>query len=243
MPSIRRGSSCGRATIIRCSRRNQWPRRPGIASSTAIMAPTSVVRGGATASMRMAWPAPRRRWRTSARTMHSALYIGLLRHRRHRPRRHAFTYPVCMVMIDLAERTQVFRGRWFWSATRPALAWLRRADYLGDPAIDLHEAVRRRVHEATGQRPAGPIRMLTHLRSFGHCFNPVTFYYCLHADGERLDCILAEITNTPWRERHSYVLPATQALIEGGTHHFAMDKARSEEHTSELQSRENLVCR
>jgi len=130
-----------------------------------------------------------------------------------------------MVMIDLAERTQVFRGRWFWSATRPALAWLRRADYLGDPAIDLDEAVRRRVHEATGQRPAGPIRMLTHLRSFGHCFNPVTFYYCLHADGERLDCIVAEITNTPWRERHSYVLPATQALIEGGTHHFAMDKA------------------
>src|SRR5690606_13662688 len=79
--------------------------------------------------------------------------------------------------------------------------------------------------EATGQRPAGPIRMLTHLRSFGHCFSPVTFYYCMHTDGRRLDCIVAEITNTPWGERHSYVLPAQQAQVEGQTHRFALDKA------------------
>src|SRR5690606_23829651 len=125
--------------IIRCSRRNRWQRRPATVNSTATMARTSAARGGATASTRMAWPAPRRRWRTSTRIMHSALYIGRLRHRRHQPRRHAFAYPVCMVLIDLDERAQVFRGRWFWSTTRPALAWLRRADYLGDPAIDLDE--------------------------------------------------------------------------------------------------------
>ena len=48
--------------------------------------------------------------------------------------------------------------------------------------------------------------MLTHLRTFGHCFNPVSFYYCFAADGERLEAIVAEVTNTPWGERHAYVL-------------------------------------
>src|SRR5690606_5476561 len=83
------------------------------------------------------------------------------------------------------------RWRWRWSGPARARAWLRRPHYLGDPAIDVDEAVRWRVHAAAGRRPAGPRRMLTHLRSFGHYFNPVTFYYCLHADGERLDRIVA----------------------------------------------------
>jgi DUF1365 family protein len=48
--------------------------------------------------------------------------------------------------------------------------------------------------------------MLAQLRSFGHCFNPVSFYYCYDAGGRRVETIVAEITNTPWDERHAYVL-------------------------------------
>jgi DUF1365 family protein len=124
------------------------------------------------------------------------------------PRVHAFSYAVYMVWLDLAELDTVFRGRWFWSTKRRALAWFRRADYLGDAAISLDEAVRRRVAQALGKRPTGPIRMLSQLRNFGHCFNPVTFYYCYDTADTRVETIVAEITNTPWRERHSYVLPA-----------------------------------
>jgi DUF1365 family protein len=43
------------------------------------------------------------------------------------------------------------------------------------------------------------VRLLTHLRFAGHVFNPVSFYYCYQADGSTLDCIVAEITNTPGR--------------------------------------------
>jgi DUF1365 family protein len=74
--------------------------------------------------------------------------------------------------------------------------------------LPLDEAVRARVEEGIGRRPAGPIRMLTHLRTFGYCFNPVTFYYCYEPDGERLDAIVVEITNTPWNERRAHVLDA-----------------------------------
>jgi uncharacterized protein len=138
--------------------------------------------------------------------MHSALYTGRLRHRRFTPRAHQFSYRLFMMYVDLAELDEIFRGRWLWSARRPALAWLRRADYLGDPAQSLDAAVRERIAAHTGVRPTGAIRMLTHLRFFGIGFNPVTFYYCFDAADTRVESIVAEITNTPWNERHAYVL-------------------------------------
>jgi DUF1365 family protein len=60
-------------------------------------------------------------------------------------------------------------------------------------------------------RPQGPIRVLTHLRYFGYSFNPVTFYYVFDAGDSRVETIVAEITNTPWKERHAYVLPVASA--------------------------------
>jgi DUF1365 family protein len=138
--------------------------------------------------------------------VNSCLYIGSLRHRRFLPRPHAFRYPLFMVYLDLAELETAFGGRWLWSARRPALAWFRRADFLGDPSVPLDQAVRERVELETGQRPCGPVRMLAHLRYFGVSFNPVTLYYCFDAADTRVETIIAEITNTPWNERHAYVL-------------------------------------
>jgi uncharacterized protein len=145
----------------------------------------------------------------------SAIYSGSIRHRRHAPRPHRFRYRLFMLYLDLGELDRVFAGRWLWSVGRRNLAEFRRSDYLGDPAIALDEAVRRRVEEAVGSRPAGPIRLLTHLRYAGYCFNPVSLYYCFGTDGTRLDYVVAEITNTPWGERHSYVLAAADAERHG----------------------------
>ncbi|UCH53246.1 MAG: DUF1365 domain-containing protein [Pseudomonadota bacterium] len=142
--------------------------------------------------------------------MHSALYLGQVRHRRFKPRTHAFAYRLFMVYLDLAELESVFRGRWLWSVCRPAPAWFRRSDYLGDPAIPLDQEVRDRVERETGARPRGPIRVLAHLRYFGLSFNPVTFYYCFDVNDTRVEAIIAEVTNTPWNERHAYVLPANR---------------------------------
>ena len=134
--------------------------------------------------------------------MHSALYEGWVRHRRHRPVAHEFRFPLCMVYLDLDELPELFRDSWLWSAERPALAWFRRADHLGPPDAPLAQCVRDRVAAITGRRPAGPVRLLTHLRYAGFAMNPVSFYYCFDAGGERLEAVLAEVTNTPWRERH-----------------------------------------
>jgi uncharacterized protein len=156
---------------------------------------------------------------------HSAVYQGVLRHRRHAPRPHAFRYSLFMLYLDLGELDQVFAGRWLWSVDRRNLAEFRRSDYLGDPSLPLDEAVRRRVADAIGRRPQGPIRLLTHLRYLGFCFNPVSFYYCFDADGETLDVVVAEITNTPWRERHSYVLCVDRSERRAGSCGWRFDKA------------------
>jgi DUF1365 family protein len=138
--------------------------------------------------------------------MHSAIYRGWLEHRRMAPRRHAFRYPLFMAYLDLAELDTVFAGRWLWSTRRPALVRFDRRDHLGDPAHGLDQAVRDLVAERTGERPRGPIRLLTHLRYGGYVFNPVSFYYCFDAADRGLEAVVAEVNNTPWGERHCYVL-------------------------------------
>jgi DUF1365 family protein len=145
--------------------------------------------------------------------MHSAIYTGRLRHRRFAPREHSFEYRLFMLYVDLAELDQVFRNRWLWSVKRPSLAWMRRADYLGDASVPLDQVVRDRVEIETGERPTGPIRVLTHLRYLGVGFNPVTFYYCFNRSGDKIETIVAEITNTPWKERHAYVLSQRQQYV------------------------------
>ena len=153
----------------------------------------------------------------------SAIYEGRVRHRRHAPRAHAFEYRMAQLYLDLDEVDAVFRERWLWSVERPNLASFRRRDFLGDPAQPLAEAVRDRVERAVGERPGGPVRLLTHLRYAGYSFNPVSFYYCHAADGA-LHSIVAEITNTPWKERHAYVLPIESAQVRGRALHWRFPK-------------------
>jgi DUF1365 family protein len=148
----------------------------------------------------------------------SCIYTGTIRHRRLDPATE-FTHRLSFAYIDLAELPDLLAGKLL--ARGPgALRW-RRRDYLGPSSLSLDEAVRERVGELSGARPPGPIRLLTQLRSFGLCFNPVSFYYCFDAAGDRLDTVLAEVTNTPWGERHSYLLsdrgPAGRAGLVSGT--------------------------
>jgi DUF1365 family protein len=129
------------------------------------------------------------------------------------------------MFLDLAELPHLFTGRWFWSVNRANIANFKRADYLGPESVPLDQAVRDRVESEIGVRPSGPIRMLTHLRYFGHCFNPVSFYYCYDTTDSMVQYIVAEITNTPWRERHAYVLDERRNEGTGRQKQYQFDKA------------------
>lgn len=159
-----------------------------------------------------------------SQSLASAVYEGRVRHRRHAPRAHDFSYRMAQLYLDLDEIDDVFRHRWLWSAGRRNLAEFRRSDFIGPRELSLADAVRNRVKQACGDTVEGPIRLLAHLRYGGHVFNPVSFYYCYAADRERLTHVVAEITNTPWKERHAYVLPVTEAVHRGRALHWDFGK-------------------
>ncbi len=165
---------------------------------------------------------PRRAAGASGRA--SCFYEGTVRHRRHDAPRDELCHRLCLAYLDLDELPRLFDGRLLWSARRPTVAWFRRADYLGARETPLAAAVRTLVRERTAIELDGPIRLLTHLRYLGHCFNPVSFYYCFDAAGERVRAVVAEVTNTPWGERHAYVLPVAERS-PGGVIHGELEKA------------------
>jgi DUF1365 family protein len=136
----------------------------------------------------------------------SCVYEGWVRHRRRGSTAHELRAKLFMLYLDLAELPALFDRYRIASARGRAIAEFRRSDHLGDPRLGLAEEVRELVMRRTGERPGGPIRLLTNLRYLGHCFNPVSFYYCFEPAGARVQAIVAEVTNTPWGETHAYVL-------------------------------------
>jgi uncharacterized protein len=150
----------------------------------------------------------------------SALATGSVWHRRSRPRPHAFRYRLYFSLLDVEGIDSIFSRSRLWSVGRFNLVSFRRSDYLGPADVPLAEAVRDRVQADAGIRPTGPIFLLTHLRQWGFCFNPVSFYFC--HDQERLAFIVAEVHNTPWNERHAYVMDCRDH--DGPEYRFQFDK-------------------
>jgi DUF1365 family protein len=111
----------------------------------------------------------------------AVVYTGTVRHRRFQTRGNAFAHRVAYAYVDL----EALPGR-------RGVVSFRAADYLAADAA--------RAQAGT----AGPVRLLTTPRTFGLIFNPVSFYYCFSEDGETLEAVLAEVTNTPWGDRHVY---------------------------------------
>jgi hypothetical protein len=148
--------------------------------------------------------------------MLSAVYEGTLRHRRWGPGvANEFSYRVAMPLIDLDEVDALTSLHPLWSSRFPAPVWFRRADFLGDPARPLAEAVRDLVSQRSGLRPTGKVALLANLRTWGWLFNPISLYFCYSADGSAVERLVAEVENTPWHERCQYVVGPP------GSHRFA----------------------
>ena len=155
----------------------------------------------------------------------SCLYEGRVRHRRFEPSPHEFRYRLSLLYVDLDELSDLFRGRWLWSNERRTLASFRRVDHLGDSSLPLKEAVSQLVKERTGKRTGGPVRLLTNPRYYGFGFNPASFYYCFDEADTRVETIVAEVSNTPWGERHCYVLGEAANLGSETKLHYRFPKS------------------
>lgn len=137
--------------------------------------------------------------------MESCLYEGVVYHERLHPVKHSFHYRLYMNFIDLTE-VPVLLHAGLLSERRFSPNCFLRSDHFGDPMHPLAESVGELIRRETGLEANGPIRLLTQLRHWGFYFSPLNLFFCYAKDGSALQAVVAEVQNTPWFERHCYVL-------------------------------------
>lgn len=148
--------------------------------------------------------------------MRSALYEGTLLHARTRPARNVFRYPVCFFALDLDELPELGRRLALFGYNRPNVLSFRDGDHLGDPARPVRENLDAFLAEGGVDLDGGRVVLVTNLRTLGHVFNPVSWFYCYRPDGT-LAAVVAEVSNT-FGERHPYLLTDAQRVAGGSRH-------------------------
>ena len=154
---------------------------------------------------------------TSPVTLAPCLYEGTVIHDRRGDQPHRLRRTIQMVFVDTADLSSLTRLHPLGSTRTRRPVELRRSDCFGDPTIPLDQAVADEVVRLGGQPPRGPIALLATPRTWGWNFNPITSYYCYDETGTEVTDLLVEVTNTPWGERHTYLVGAP------GRHRFAKD--------------------
>jgi len=139
----------------------------------------------------------------------SAIFQGKVRHRRFTPAEHSFELPLFMLWLKADEIDRVLDS--CWQLGRSPFSWgrFRRADYIGGEDLDIATAVKKKIASLGAIEPddlPGDVFMLCQLRYLGVYFSPLNLYYL--RQGDRFRFVLAEVSNTPWNERHYYLLDA-----------------------------------
>ncbi|GGF75780.1 DUF1365 domain-containing protein [Alteromonas lipolytica] len=139
--------------------------------------------------------------------MDSAICTGKVTHQRFRPTQHEFEYGIAMMWLNLDEVNLLARTVKGFSNTGRAAFEFRRSDYLGANDIPLKQAVLKKMNElASGQSLSGEVFLLGQARHFGLYFSPVNFYFLRNRQTGIFTYMLAEVSNTPWNERHYYLV-------------------------------------
>jgi len=111
-----------------------------------------------------------------------------------------------MVWLDLGELPLLVGPSGLIADSRFASRSFLRSDHLFNNIQSLETEVRETVLQQSGTNPEGPIRLLTQLRYFGSYFSPLNLFYVYDEQDAHVEYIVAEVSNTPWKERHCYVL-------------------------------------
>jgi len=156
----------------------------------------------------------------------SKLALGRVKHSRLKGgATHTFEYPIFFSLVDLEEMERIGQTLWpIFTAYRkgvlPSFCCLSSDDHIKEVVNEKSSLLRRLqlfvgsksdvfIDDLKGKR----VLLLTHLSYFGYCFNPISIYYIKGSPStqkkgseDSLHCIVAEVSNTPWIEQHSYVL-------------------------------------
>ncbi|MCH6257247.1 DUF1365 domain-containing protein [Puniceicoccaceae bacterium K14] len=140
--------------------------------------------------------------------MNSCLYKSTIIHQRKSPKVHAFKYSLFMFYIDLDEIAQLDRSLCLFSLNRLSPYEYRESDHYQNNNRSTKDSILSYLKNQGINREIGKVYLLTHLRSFGHVFNPVSFYFVSDTSGDPL-CSIAEVANT-FNEQKMYFIPSEE---------------------------------
>ncbi|CAB0150100.1 hypothetical protein PSI9734_00667 [Pseudidiomarina piscicola] len=157
--------------------------------------------------------------------LNSAILRGRVYHHRLKPTQHKFDYPIAQWWLALDELEQLHSQSRLFSTRGFAPLWFRRQDYLADTKTsvrsDLSTAVRAKMSEIAGEKLKGRVFFLGNLRTFGLYFSPINCYFLQCPNERDFRYMLAEVSNTPWNERHYYLLDLTKELSHDKAFHVS----------------------
>lgn len=153
----------------------------------------------------------------------SALYFGRVMHRRLRPFVHAFSYRVFSLYLDLDSLEADDRRLRLFSHNRWNLFSFHDRDHGARDGSPLKPWIDKHLRDAGIDLAGGAVRLLCFPRVLGYVFNPLSIWFCHHADGS-LKAILYEVSNT-FGQKHGYLIPVSEAHSPGEPIRQSADKS------------------
>lgn len=151
------------------------------------------------------------------------IFEGSVRHRRFNPKRQQFSYKLFMFCFDVDHITDSFKELKQVSVDKFNWFSFHRKNYLSHPDSSLDGYARQLILEKFHTCPKGKIYLLTQLSCLGYCFNPISLYFVFDETNQYLDYLIIEVTNTPWGEKHNYILERL-ATPKNEVYHFQFQK-------------------
>jgi hypothetical protein len=152
------------------------------------------------------------------------IYTGKVYHHRFSPNPHGFVYNLFMLALDVEQmdNKQGAVGVFGFSRFKPL--YFNSNDYLKSDNSEninnqsrsepnnLSSRIKKKVQQLNGNNEISRITMLVQVRCFGLYFSPANFYFCYNPSGQ-CQQMLVEVSNTPWHERHYYLVDITKKDI------------------------------
>lgn len=148
-----------------------------------------------------------------------AIYRGQVGHQRLRPKPHGLQYDIQYFWLDLmalSELPSAIKREQFGAFS------LRRRDYFNGAALvadepDLAQAAKIMAGQLGADvSEIDQVFMLSPLANWGLYFSPLTQYYLYQQGVARY--LLAEVSNTPWNQRHHYLVPLQAGAVTQFSH-------------------------
>jgi len=140
----------------------------------------------------------------------SAIYQGDVVHQRFLPKHHKFTYSMFFFWLKLSEITDELNFVNYFSVNKRSLYQFKVSDYFPykqpQTPQELASAVKAKMQDLGASDVSGEIYFFGQVRALGIFFSPVNFYFHKPTTSDECNWMLAEVSNTPWNERHYYLV-------------------------------------